>query len=85
VLYTAAVVYSFYLASTLAVIVLRRKEPEVERPYRVPFYPLIPLVFAGICVFLIYSAVTYKPLIAAAAGALLFIGLILHRLFGISR
>jgi amino acid transporter len=85
VLYTAAVVYSFYLASTLAVIVLRRKEPGVERPYRVPFYPLIPLVFAGICVFLIYSAVTYKPLIAAAAGALLFIGLILHRLFGISR
>ena len=85
VLYTAAVVYSFYLASTLAVIVLRRKEPEVERPYRVPFYPLIPLVFAGICVFLIYSAVTYKPMIAAAAGGLLFIGLILHRLVGISR
>jgi basic amino acid/polyamine antiporter, APA family len=85
VLYTAAVVYSFYLASTLAVIVLRRKEPGVERPYRVPLYPLIPLMFAGSCVFLIYSAVTYKPLIATAAGGLLLIGLIIHRLARISR
>jgi len=85
VLYTAAVVYSFYLASTLAVIVLRRKEPEVERPYRVPFYPLLPVIFAGICGFLIYSAVTYKPLIAASAGGLLLIGLLLYRLAGISR
>jgi len=85
VLYTAAVVYSFYLASTLAVIVLRRKEPAVERPYRIPLYPVIPLVFAGICVFLIYSAVTYKPLIAAAAAGLLLIGVAVYRLAGISR
>jgi amino acid transporter len=74
VLYTAATVYSFYLATTLAVIVLRRKEPQIERPYRVVGYPVTPLVFAAVCLFLIYSAVTYKPWSAACSGLLLLVG-----------
>ncbi|MCX6906575.1 MAG: amino acid permease [Verrucomicrobia bacterium] len=74
VLYTAATVYSFYLGSTLAVIVLRFKEPQVERPYRVPGYPLTPLVFASVCAFLIYSAVVYKPWIALVSCGLLALG-----------
>jgi amino acid transporter len=80
VLYTAAAVYSFYAASTVGVLVLRRKEPKVERPFRVPGYPLTPLVFAGVCVFLIHSAVTYKPVIAAAASVLLLTGFVLWRI-----
>jgi amino acid transporter len=75
VLYTAATVYSFYLGSTLAVVVLRFKEPRVQRPYRVAGYPVTPVVFAAVCVFLIYSAVIYKPWIALASGALLLLGL----------
>lgn len=75
VLYTAATVYSFYLASALAVIVLRFKEPSVERPCRVLGYPLVPLAFAGVCAFLIYSAVVYRPAIAAVSGVLLLLGL----------
>ena len=84
VLYTAAVVYTFYLASTLAVIVLRRKEPEVERPYRVPGYPFTPLLFAAVCLFLIQSAVRYKPAVAAVACLLLLAGVPLWRK-GLSR
>jgi len=80
VLYTAATVYSFYMASTLAVVVLRFKEPHVERPYRVAGYPVTPVIFAGACLFLIYSAVTYKPWIAAISGGLLLAGLPLWRL-----
>jgi APA family basic amino acid/polyamine antiporter len=80
VLYTAATVYSFYLASTLAVLVLRRKEPHVERPYHVAGYPVTPIVFAGVCVFLIYSAVVYKPWIALMSGGLLLLGLPLWRM-----
>lgn len=79
VLYTAAVVYSFYLATSLAVIVLRRREPHVERPFRVTGYPLTPVVFAAVCAFLIYSAVTYKPWVALGSLGLLLLGLPLHR------
>jgi len=78
VLYTAATVYSFYLATTLAVIVLRRKEPQVERPFRVPVYPVTPLVFSAVCAFLIHSAVTYKPKIAVISCLLLPLGLLLY-------
>ncbi len=58
-LYTAAPVYTFYLATSLSVMVLRRKEPNVERPYRVTGYPLTTLIFCAVCAFLIYSAVSY--------------------------
>lgn len=78
ILYTAATVYSFYLASTLAILVLRRKEPRVERPYRVLGYPVIPLVFSAVCAFLIYSAVCYKPRVAAISTLLLPLGLLLY-------
>jgi len=75
ILYTAAPVYLFYLATSLAVVVLRRKEPGVERPYRVTAYPLPIIVFSAVCAFLIYSAVDYKPWVAAGAGAILLLGL----------
>ena len=38
ILYTAAAVYTFYLATSLAVIVLRFRDPKTERPYRVTGY-----------------------------------------------
>jgi len=78
ILYTAAAVYAFYLATTLAVIVLRRKEPHVERPYRVTGYPVTPLIFSAACAFLIYSAIIYKPTIAAISCLLLPTGLLLY-------
>jgi amino acid transporter len=75
ILYTAAVVYSFYFASTVAVLVLRRKEPTRERPYRVPGYPFTPLIFAAVCLFLVRSAILYKPKVALVACGLLLLGL----------
>lgn len=74
VLYTAAPVYLFYLASNVAVMVLRRKEPEVERPYRVWGYPATPLVFCAACAFLAYSAIVYKPWVALSALGILLVG-----------
>ncbi len=35
----------FYGASALGVFVLRRKEPDTPRPYRVPGYPWVPALF----------------------------------------
>ncbi len=80
VLYSAAVVYAFYFATTLAVIVLRHKEPHVPRPYRVHGYPLTPIVFALVCLGLICSAVIYRPLIALGSCFVLSLGLCTLRL-----
>lgn len=75
VLYTAAAVYAFYLATTFAVIVLRIEDPQRPRAFRVPGYPVTPLVFAATCALLIWSAVDYKPAISAATLALVVLGL----------
>ncbi|MFF4094269.1 amino acid permease [Streptomyces sp. NPDC001834] len=39
----------------LAVIVLRRRNPEVRGSFRVPLYPLSPLLGAGFCLYLMYG------------------------------
>ncbi len=75
ILYTAAAVYSFYLATSVAVFVLRYKEPDRPRPYRVTGYPVTTLIFCAVCAFLIYGAVVYKPVIAVATVVILAAGL----------
>jgi APA family basic amino acid/polyamine antiporter len=82
ILYTAVAVYAFYLGTGLSVIVLRFKEPGVERPYKVTAYPVTTLIFCAVCGFLIYSCVTYawafkRASILVLAGILLA-GLLLY-------
>jgi ethanolamine permease len=35
---------TLYVISMISLIALRRKQPEMARPFRVPFYPLFPIV-----------------------------------------
>jgi len=35
----------FYAAGAFGIFVLRRKEPDAVRPYRVPGYPFVPIIF----------------------------------------
>lgn len=41
----ASVLVSYFLVA-LTVLVLRRKEPDLERPYRIHGYPYIPIIAA---------------------------------------
>jgi basic amino acid/polyamine antiporter, APA family len=66
---TAPVFWAFFLLTGISLFVLRFKDPERERPFRVPLYPVLPLVFCGTCVFMLYSAIDY-------AGKLTFIGVV---------
>jgi len=40
---------------SLGVIVLRRTQPDVPRPFKVPLYPVIPVVSVAACLYLIYG------------------------------
>jgi APA family basic amino acid/polyamine antiporter len=66
----------FYIANAFAVIILRRREPDAPRPFRVPGYPLIPALF--IAFGLVYLVLTlcndvsaYRKALAAGQPALL--------------
>ena len=39
--------WPFWALSIAGVFVLRKRQPDLERPYRVPGYPIVPLVFFG--------------------------------------
>lgn len=57
--YTAPVFWLFIALSGFAVIILRRKHPNVERPFAVPLYPLLPLVFVASALFVLWSSLNY--------------------------
>jgi APA family basic amino acid/polyamine antiporter len=71
----------FWIPVSLAVIVLRRKLPDAPRPFRVPGYPLVPLVFALVMVGIVVSALLTATAESVAALALILIGLPLYPLF----
>jgi APA family basic amino acid/polyamine antiporter len=47
----------FYALMVGAVFVLRRKQPDAERPYRTPGYPLVPLVYITIATLLTFDLI----------------------------
>jgi basic amino acid/polyamine antiporter, APA family len=51
----------FYVLLVVAVIVLRRKRPHLNRPFRAPAYPVLPLVYASAGAVLIAILLTASP------------------------
>jgi APA family basic amino acid/polyamine antiporter len=65
----------FFAATGLAVIVLRRRAPGTERPYRTWGYPVVPLAFVAMCLAVFLSIVAAQPLKSLAGAGLLLAGL----------
>src|SRR5262249_39181461 len=56
---TAPVFWLFFLLTAAALVVLRYRDRDVERPFRVPGYPWLPLVFCAFCGFMLYASIDY--------------------------
>lgn len=63
----------------LAVFILRKREPELERPYKVPFYPIIPILalLGGVSIFIYASISSPKNMLVSVILAIL--GLLFYR------
>ncbi len=59
VAYTAPVFWLFMLLVGISLFVFRRRDPARERPFRVPLYPITPLLFCLVCAALFYSSLLY--------------------------
>lgn len=57
--FTAPVFWLFFLLSGISLFVLRRREPGRARPYRVPLFPLLPLLFCASCAYMLWSSLSY--------------------------
>ena len=83
--YTAPVFWFFFLLAGISLFVLRARFPEAERPFRVPFYPLIPALFCCACAWLLYSSLAYVKTGAMFGLGLLALGAVVSLVLGHAR
>ncbi|MFO0120744.1 MAG: APC family permease, partial [Burkholderiales bacterium] len=57
--YTAPVFWLFFLLSGLSLFVLRWREPATPRPFKVPLFPVLPLIFCLSCAYMLQSSLGY--------------------------
>jgi amino acid transporter len=72
--YVTPVYWLFLVLSGIAVIVLRRRDPDRPRPFRVPHYPWLPIGFCLSSAYLLYSSVAYVRVGAMVGVAVLALG-----------
>ncbi|MDQ5984983.1 MAG: Putrescine transporter PotE [Syntrophus sp. SKADARSKE-3] len=78
-------IWIFYMLSFIAVFIARRRLPDEPRSYKVPFYPVTPLIAIGGALYIMYGMAISQPINAAVSIGLTLAGLpilylITHRL-----
>ena len=78
VAYTAPAFWLFFMLTGISLFILRRQAPAEPNPFRVPLYPLTPILFILMCAFMLWSSTSYalskNP---GSIGAQLGIGVLL--------
>jgi basic amino acid/polyamine antiporter, APA family len=74
-------VWIFLALTAAAVFVLRRKRPEVARPYRVLGYPVLPALFVVVALWLLINTLKTNPVESAAGLVLISLGVPIFRYF----
>jgi amino acid transporter len=72
--YTAPVFWFFFFLTGVALLVLRQRDPDTSRPFRVPFYPFTPLAFCLAAFYMLWSSLTYTGIGALVGVGVLFVG-----------
>jgi basic amino acid/polyamine antiporter, APA family len=75
--YLSPVYWLFLTLSGIALLVLRRRYPDAERPFRVPLYPYLPLAFIASSGYVFWSSVAYVRTGAVVGVAVLAAGAVL--------
>jgi amino acid transporter len=71
---TAVVFWSFFLLTALSLFILRIKDRGRPRPFKVPAFPILPLIFVATCGYMIYSSVNFGGWLGLIGGGLVLAG-----------
>lgn len=77
---TAPVFWIFFLLTGLSLFALRQQDRTISRPFSVPLFPLLPLIFCATCVFMLYRALLFAPTVCLLGFIPLAIGIPLYYL-----
>ena len=72
-------IWSFYVLTFIGVILLRQRQPELNRPYKVPLYPLIPIIAISGGLFVVVN----QLLFAGMENTLISLGGVIVTLIGL--
>ena len=72
-------IWSFYVLTFIGVILLRKKQPDLDRPYRVPLYPVIPIIAIAGGLFVVIN----QLLFAGMQNTLISLGGVIITLLGL--
>lgn len=79
--YVVCAAFLFYGLTAAGVLVLRRRRPDLERPYKVPLYPVLPAAYVLFCAAFVANSFREKPVEALAGAGLVLLGVPAYRLF----
>jgi len=80
VIYSGTVLMIFSALAVGAVPILRRREPDLPRPYRTPLYPFVPWFFILVSIVIVGSALYERPVEGGLGIATVFAGTPLYLL-----
>ncbi len=72
---------TLYIIAMISMLKLRKKEPELERPFRVPIYPLSPIVALSIACISIIAMTIYNFHLALFYILIIFLTFVSFKLF----
>jgi basic amino acid/polyamine antiporter, APA family len=72
--YVVFVGWIFYALAAASIFIYRRRFPDLARPYRVPGYPLTPILFVAVAMGLVASTMATQPRRAAVGLGSMFLG-----------
>ncbi len=77
VAYTAPVFWTFFLLTGVTLFILRHRD-KADSEFKVPLYPVVPLIFCAMCGFMLWKAVDYifNPHYGPKFGSLVLAGLL---------
>ena len=81
VVYSGIVLVAFSALAVGSVILLRRQLPDLPRPYKVPFYPLVPLLYIVVSVLMVGYTILERPVESLLAIATVLTGVPLYFLW----
>ena len=71
-----------YAISLLSLLALRKQEPNLERPFKTPFYPFLPLLALFLSLICLLAIVYFNPWLSALFVGLGGLSLLVFRLVG---
>jgi ethanolamine permease len=72
---------TLYVISMISLLVLRKKEPDLARPFRVPFYPLTPIVALVIGIIALLAMLYENHLLGGIYLGIIALAFLLYKLF----